>query len=173
LGTPREVDEPPRKRSRLNGHEGEDGEEEDHAEPKTSPRHGKKPGKTGGTGKMFTKPRTVVRGARGLVPMETEPDGSQHVGGHLPDSAMLGNEGEEDDDDDVPLAKQRPQLEEGERLRREMIKEKEKEREEDLLRRVAEEDVEGMENLEIWEGVELVSALTLYTFSPVSLMAPA
>jgi histone acetyltransferase len=167
-------EEPPRKRSRRNGTADEDGhghgnehDKEEHSGTRTSPRHGhghgKKPGK-GAPGKKGTKPRTVVRGARGLVPMETDPDGSQHVGGHLPDSAVQGENGaeeDEDEDEDVPLAQQRPQLEEGERLRREMIKEKEREREEEVMRRVAEEDGEGLskEDAEIWEGVELVRDL--------------
>lgn len=106
-----------------------------------SPQTGKRPGKTSGKERM---PRTVVRGARGLVAMETEPDGTQHPGGHLPDSV---NEG--DEDAEVPLA-QRPQLEEGERKRRELIKEKERKREEQLVRG---KDVD----VDVWEGVELVS----------------
>jgi histone acetyltransferase len=128
--------------------------------------HGKKPGgKTAGKG---TKPRTVVRGSRGLIPMEIDADGNQHVAGRLPDSAVEGEvEEEEDDEEDMPLA-QRPQLDEGERRRREVIKEKEREREDEVLRRLAkgtnaEDGAEGFGraepgvDVEVWEGVELVS----------------
>lgn len=117
--------------------------------------HGKKPtgGKTSGKDRM---PRTVVRGARGLVAMETEADGSQHPGGHLPDSAARANgeEGAEEEDEDVPLAAQRPQLDEGERKRREMIKEKEREREDQMLRNKEEGEQEG--EVDVWEGIKLV-----------------
>jgi histone acetyltransferase len=88
--------------------------------------------------------------------METEADGTQHPGGHLPDSAARaeGEAGAEDEDEDVPLAAQRPQLEEGERKRREMIKEKEREREEKLLRNKELGEEEG--EVDVWEGVKLV-----------------
>ena len=169
-------DERPRKRARKSGSleaNGEGGDEVDHeaeldaaTSPKQGKSHGKKPGgKTAGKG---TKPRTVVRGARGLIPMETDAEGNQHVAGRLPDSALTGNEEPEpeDDEEDVPLAK-RPQLDEGERRRREVIKEKEREREDEVLRRLAkgsnvDEGAEGLErpedglDVEIWEGVELV-----------------
>lgn len=65
-----------------------------------SPRHGKKPGgKTAGKG---TKPRTVVRGARGLIPMEIDAAGDQHIAGRLPDSAVAdeANDGDEEDEDE-------------------------------------------------------------------------
>ncbi|KAK8864466.1 hypothetical protein IAR55_001715 [Kwoniella newhampshirensis] len=167
--------EPPRKRRRSDHDDGdEDGDanaEEEGAED-DQPKHGKKkPGKTAGKG---TKPRTVVRGARGLVPMETDADGNQHVAGHLPVSA--GGEGkeagaddeeeeDEDEEEDVPLAR-RPELDESERKRRTEIKEKEREREEELVRRLTkgvnvEDGAEGIRqgaegiDLEIWEGVEL------------------
>ncbi|WWD17233.1 hypothetical protein CI109_101671 [Kwoniella shandongensis] len=184
--TPAEEDgsedgEPPRKRRRSehdndDGGEG-DGDNDEHAdgnaeaeEQDGEPKHGKKkPGKTAGKG---TKPRTVVRGARGLVPMETDADGNQHVAGHLPVSA--GGEGkeaggaddeEEEEEEDIPLAR-RPELDETERKRRTEIKEKEREREEELVRRLtkgtnvedgAEGHGRGQEgiDLEIWEGVEL------------------
>ena len=163
--------ERPRERSRTTA----DGDDKDEAEdPTVSPRQGKKPagGKTAGKG---TKPRTVVRGARGLVPMETDAAGDQHIAGRLPDNDMAGeDQGEaededEDEDEDIPLAK-RPQLEESERRRREVIKEKEKEREDEVVRRLAsgsnvEDGAEGLGRtqpgvaVEVWEGVELVSLL--------------
>lgn len=125
-----------------------------------SAKKGKKPsGKT--TGRKERMPRTVVRSARGLVPMETEADGTQHVGGNLPDTvlqdgqAVEGEVEEDEEEDEVPLAQQRPQLEEGERKRREIAKEKEKEREVEVLRNQRKEDVE------VWEGVELVSIFPL------------
>ena len=114
-GTPAESDEErPRKRTRKSGEEGgEDENDEDAAKsPGTAGR--KKSGKT--TAGKGTKPRTVVRGTRGLVPMETDADGNVHVGGNLPDSAM-GDEEAVDvpaDEEEVPLAK-RPELDEGER----------------------------------------------------------
>jgi len=165
-------EERPRKRSRHSGSEERDADADEGADGPSSPKqskHGKKPGgKIGGKG---TKPRTVVRGTRGLVPMETDAEGNQHVAGRLPDSAVNGNEEEEeedDDDTDVPLA-QRPQLDEGERRRREVIKEKERERENEVLTRLAkgsnvEDGAEGLGrqeadlDVEVWEGVELVRA---------------
>lgn len=129
-----------------------------------SPKHGKRPSKASGKG---TKPRTVVRGSRGLVPMETDADGNQHPAGHLPDSAQGNEEAipeEEDDEEDVPLA-QRPQLDENERRRREAAKEREKEREAEVVRRltkgvnVEEGELDGPTapgvDVEVWEGVEL------------------
>ena len=162
--TPAESDEErPRKRSRTttNGYD-----IEDEQDTTTSPRHGKKPGgKTAGKG---TKPRTVVRGARGLIPMEIDSAGDQHIAGRLPDSAVADEAEDEDEDEeeDIPLAK-RPQLEEGERRRREVIKVKEKEREDEVVRRLTKgvniEDgggvlgkVEPGAEVEVWEGVELV-----------------
>lgn len=156
-------EERPRKRSRKDG---SIGETEDHDDAiATSPRHGKKPaGKSAGKG---TKPRTVVRGTRGLIPMETEADGSQHPAGDLPESAKPGGQGdEEDEDDDVPLAR-RPELDERERKRRELAKEKAREKEDEVVRRLtkgvnvdegAEADMtEGPAvDVEVWEGVELV-----------------
>lgn len=165
-------DERPRKRRRsgTDGEEAheEDGDPEDTAgSPNKAKAHGKKPGgKTAGKG---TKPRTVVRGVRGLIPMETDAEGNQHVAGRLPDSAVDGaaEDEDEDDEEDVPLA-QRPQLDEGERRRREVIKEKEREREDEVLRRLAkgsnvEDGADGPVraqpgvDVEVWEGVELVS----------------
>jgi histone acetyltransferase len=168
----------PRKKSRRNGsmlandtrlEDGEEpGPEEEDDGIATSPRHGKKPGgKTAGKG---TKPRTVVRGARGLVPMEIEADGSQHPAGDLPESAKVDGgeqEGEDDEEDDVPLAK-RPELDEKERKRRELAKEKAREKEDEVVRRLTkgtnvdqdtdmvdgDEDAEGVE---VWHGVKLVS----------------
>ena len=153
-GTPVESDEErPRKRQRGSV-EGDTGAAR------------KKSGKT--TGGKGTKPRTVVRGTRGLIPMETDADGNVHVGGRLPDSAMADGDGAEDEESEeaVPLAK-RPELDEGERRRRELIKEKAKERENNVLRRLNQEvdggeeadttdskDVDG--DVELWEGVELV-----------------
>lgn len=92
--------------------------------------------------------------------METEADGSQHPGGHLPDSAAKakGDARGDEDDEEVPLAAQRPQLDEGERKRREMIKEKEREREDKLLRRDKEASVQEGE-VDIWEGIKLVRGL--------------
>jgi histone acetyltransferase len=129
-----------------------------------SAQKGKKPsGKT--TGRKARMPQTVVRSARGLVPMETEADGTQHVGGQLPETVLqdgqavaggIGEGGEDEDEEEVPLAQQRPQLEEGERKRREIAKEKEKEREVEVLRNQRKEDVE------VWEGVELVSYALFY-----------
>ena len=169
-GTPAESDEErPRKKSRVNRNEEKDGGDVDtNGDGPISPRkgHGKKPGgKTAGKG---TKPRTVVRGARGLIPMETDAKGNQHVAGRLPDSAV----GEDDDDEEeeeeeeVPLA-QRPQLDEGERRRREVIKERAREREDELLRQLTkgsnvEDGTEGHGrtgphvDMEVWEGVDLV-----------------
>lgn len=165
---PHSDEERPRKR-RRSGSDEEENADEDGATSTGSPKakqHGKKPGgKTAGKG---TKPRTVVRGARGLVPMETDAEGNQHVAGRLPDSALEnGAEEDEDEEEDVPLA-QRPQLDEGERRRREVIKEKEREREDEVLRRLAkgsnvEDGAEGLGraapgvDVEVWEGVELVS----------------
>jgi histone acetyltransferase len=164
-----EEDDHPRKRSKAN---------DDGVENQTDGdghRHGKKPGgKTAGKG---TKPRTVVRGVRGLVPMEIDADGGQHVAGRLPESAIAQDggevaieeaaEAEEEEEEDIPLA-QRPQLDEGERRRREVIKEKAREREEEVVRRLTNgvnaEDTgqglageEGTIGIDVWEGVELVS----------------
>ena len=101
--------------------------------------------------------------------METDADGNQHPAGHLPDSAQGNEEAipeEEDDEEDVPLA-QRPQLDENERRRREAAKEREKEREAEVVRRltkgvnVEEGELDGPAepgvDVEVWEGVELVS----------------
>jgi histone acetyltransferase len=151
-----------------------DAEEEDEPkddDPSTSPRHGKKPGgKSAGKG---TKPRTVVRGMRGLVPMEVEADGNQHPAGDLPESAKAepGEEGVGDDDDeeDVPLAK-RPELDEKERKRRELAKEKAREKEDEVVRRLTkgtnadqdtemEDGVDDAEDVEVWHGVKLVGVL--------------
>lgn len=158
-------DERPRKRSRKDGSADEvEDQDEDVA---TSPQQGKKPGgKQAGKG---TKPRTVVRGARGLIPMETEADGSQHPAGDIPESAKPGGGvgGEEDDEEDVPLAK-RPELDERERKRRELAKEKAREKEDEVVRRLTKGvnvdegaavdpgDGPAVE-VEVWEGVELVS----------------
>jgi len=170
VGTPIDSDEErPRKRSRHS--QSVDAEDRAEGDEPLSPRQGgksgKKPGgKTAGKG---TKPRTVVRGVRGLIPMETDAEGNQHVAGRLPDSAIdAAAEEDEDEEEDVPLA-QRPQLDEGERRRREVIKEKEREREDEVLRRLAkgsnvEDGAEGLGradpglDVEVWEGVELVSS---------------
>ena len=165
--TPADSDEErPSKRSRTatNGDEDGDGHDNEHRK-QSSPQHGKKPGgKTAGKG---TKPRTVVRGARGLIPMKIDSAGDQHVAGHLPVSAGGGTaEDEEEDEQEAPLA-ERPQLDEGERRRREVIKVKEKVREDEVVRRLTKgvnvEDIgDGMgrvqpdTEVEIWEGVELV-----------------
>lgn len=182
-------DERPRKR-RRNGTTGTDGagsqhdEEEEVAQDQdgaASPRQGKKPGgKTAGKGTM---PRTVVRGARGLVPMEMDAEGNQHVAGHLPDSAVTGNRekqvqdgvlAEDEEGDDIPLA-QRPQLDVKEKRRRELQKEKEREREAEVVRRlttgvnvedgvaVSGEPGEAVD-VEIWEGVELVCCPSIANF---------
>ncbi|WVQ80803.1 hypothetical protein IAT38_002909 [Cryptococcus sp. DSM 104549] len=159
--------ERPRKRRRREGSHGTDEEGGEGAEPgdggegaddgEKHAKHGKKkPGKAAMKG---TKPRTVVRGAAGFIPMATDADGNQHVAGHLPLSAGgQAGEGvdEEDEEEDVPLAK-RPELDEGERKRRTEIKEKEKEREEELVSRLAtgvNADEVG-QGVEIWEGAEL------------------
>ena len=168
-------DERPRKRSRKDGSNDEgdaDADADADAEAgdedvATSPRQGKKPGgKTAGKG---TKPRTVVRGVRGLVPMEIEPDGSQHPAGDLPESAKPPGQGaeEDEDEDDVPLAK-RPELDEKERKRRELAKEKAREKEDEVVRRLTkgtnvEEGADvamgdgPLVDVEVWQGVELVS----------------
>ncbi|WWC62045.1 uncharacterized protein I303_104633 [Kwoniella dejecticola CBS 10117] len=125
-------------------------------------KHGKKkPGKTAGKGR---EPRTVVRGTHGIVSMETDADGNQHVAG-VDQSKKAGDDDEEDDDEDVPLAK-RPELDEQERKRRTEIKEKEKEKEEELMRRLTkganvDSGLDGVSDgqagidIEVWEGVEL------------------
>ena len=174
-GTPVSDDERPRKRSRRSGTMDADGEEKENADV-TSPRkaHGKRPGKTSTKG---TKPRTVVRGSRGLVPMEIDAEGNQHVGGRLPDSAADGPEDqdgadEEEQEEEGPVAK-RPELDEAERKRREMIKEKAKERENEVLRRLNNEAVEGDKeggrqddlDVEVWNGVELVSSGTRLSYA--------
>lgn len=156
-------EERPRKRSRKDGSVDEVEDQDEGIA--TSPRQGKKPGgKSAGKG---TKPRTVVRGARGLVPMEIEADGSQHPAGDLPESAKPGGGEDEDEEEDVPLAK-RPELDERERKRRELAKEKAREKEDEVVRRLtkgvnvdegADADVgDGpVVDVEVWEGVELVS----------------
>jgi histone acetyltransferase len=168
-------DERPHKKSRRNGSTGsllandnrEDDEPKDD-DPSTSPRHGKKPGgKSAGKG---TKPRTVVRGMRGLVPMEVEADGNQHPAGDLPESAKVegaeGEEGDDDDDEDVPLAK-RPELDDKERKRRELAKEKAREKEDEVVRRLTKgtnvdqdtdmaDGEDDADDVEVWHGVKLV-----------------
>lgn len=95
--------------------------------------------------------------------MATDPDGNQHVEGHLPISAGGAGadedfEEEEEEEEELSTAK-RPELDETERKRRTEIKVKEKEREEELVSRLAAgvnpEDGEGA--VEIWEGIELVN----------------
>jgi len=169
-------EERPRKKSRRNGSALADGDQEDDEtkddDPATSPRHGKKPGgKSAGKG---TKPRTVVRGMRGLVPMEVEADGNQHPAGDLPESAKAedGGEGLDDDEeeDDVPLAK-RPELDEKERKRRELAKEKAREKEDEVVRRTTKgtnvdqdtdmaDGEDEAEDVEVWHGVKLVRSST-------------
>jgi len=113
--------------------------------------------------------------------MEVEPDGNQHPAGELPDSAKAGEGGEEggeedDEDDDVPLAK-RPELDDKERKRRELAKEKAREKEDEVVRRLAKgtnvdqdsammDNEEEAEGVEVWEGVKLVSP-RLKNLSPV------
>ncbi|WRT66439.1 uncharacterized protein IL334_003396 [Kwoniella shivajii] len=163
--------EPPRKRRRsgsLSGsrsiHTDEDVEVDNIDELAKPHKHGKKkPGKAPSKGR---EPRTVVRGAHGIVSMETDADGNQHVAGK-PDVSKSNEEQEndEEDEEDVPLAK-RPELDESERKRRTEIKEKEKEKEEELMRRLTkganvDDDAEHLGarsegiDVEIWEGVEL------------------
>ena len=153
--TPMSVDEDDRPAKRPKAAEDAEEQEGEHGKG-----HGKKPA---GKGTKGTKPRTVVRGARGLVPMETDAEGNLHVAGKLPDSATV-EEGEEEEED-IPLA-QRPQLDEGERRRREVIKEKARERDDEVLRGLAqganvEDGAEGTRerppnvDMEVWEGVEL------------------
>ena len=137
-------------------------------------------GKTRGgkTAAKGTKPRTVVRGQRGLVPMETDHEGNQHVAGNLPDQVLEqdGTEGTEDEEDEVPLAK-RPELDEGERRRREVIKEKAKAKEEEVVSRLTRganvEDTEALRTdgmagteVEVWHGIELVSDRPTSTADP-------
>ena len=177
--TPADSDEErPRKRSRTATNEDMDQGEGDIS---SSPRQGKKPGgKTAGKG---TKPRTVVRGARGLIPMEIDAAGDQHIAGRLPDSAVRDEKVDEDEEeeDDVPLAK-RPQLDEGERRRREVIKVKEKEREDEVVLRLAKgvnvEDTgqilgkaEPDAEVEMWEGVELVGPLAFQLSQPLMIVS--
>jgi histone acetyltransferase len=108
--------------------------------------------------------------------MVIDADGNQHVGGRLPESAIAEDGGEtavmdaqggEDEGEGIPLA-QRPQLEEGERRRREVIKEKAREREEEVVRRLTtganvEDTGQGLAgqeravDIDVWQGVELVS----------------
>ncbi|OCF40322.1 histone acetyltransferase [Kwoniella heveanensis CBS 569] len=154
--------EPPRKRRRSGTAHSEHRDAEDGDKPH---KHGKKkPGKTAGKGR---EPRTVVRGAHGLIPMETDADGNQHVAGNLPDSALPdgGQGGAEGGEEDVQQVK-RPELDENERKRRTEIKEKEREREAELVSRLTKgANVEGEEDglgerqkgidVEVWEGVEL------------------
>jgi histone acetyltransferase len=103
--------------------------------------------------------------------MEVEPDGSQHPAGDLPESAKEGPEDEgagddDEEDDDVPLAK-RPELDEKERKRRELAKEKAREKEDEVVRRLtkganADQDTDmddaddNAEGVEVWHGVKLV-----------------
>ena len=169
-GTPADSDEErPPKRSRRSDHDDVEGESEGDAAKSPGTAGRKKSGKT--TAGKGTKPRTVVRGTRGLVPMETDADGNLHVGGNLPDSAIANGEAVEvaADEEEVPLAK-RPELDEGERRRREIIKEKAKERENKVLRRLnkeadggeesaVDEDVQEKVDVEVWEGVEIVSVI--------------
>ncbi|WVQ99466.1 hypothetical protein IAU59_006601 [Kwoniella sp. CBS 9459] len=167
--------EPPRKRRRSgsahsedeagDGNEATEGHDEQVEGDEEKPhKHGKKkPGKTAGKGR---EPRTVVRGAHGLIPMETDADGNQHVAGNLPDSALPeGEKGGAEAGEDVQLAK-RPELDENERKRRTEIKEKEREREAELVSRLTKgANVEGEADglgqgqkgidVEVWEGVEL------------------
>ncbi|WVO16140.1 hypothetical protein L204_103809 [Cryptococcus depauperatus] len=153
---------PPRKRRRQKSYS-DSAEEEDDSHRKSDsaqpPKLGKKQPSKGAT--KGTKPRTVVRGANGFIPMETDPDGNQHVSGHLPLSAGVGTgeDGEEEDEgEDLKSAvAKRPELDENERKRRTEIKVKEKEREQELVSRLATgmngENAE--EAVEIWEGIEL------------------
>ncbi|OXG24839.1 histone acetyltransferase [Cryptococcus neoformans Tu401-1] len=149
-------DERPRKRRRRASESTHsDIEEEQHRG------HGKKkPGKGPVKGAKPRVPRTVVRGAHGFIPMATDPDGNQHVEGHLPISA--GGTGadetfEEEEGEEDRLTAKRPELDETERKRRTEIKVKEKEREEELVSRLAAGvNPEGGEGaVEIWEGIEL------------------
>lgn len=180
-GTPGEWDdERPRKRSRTNGTADPDegangsGPGQGDALETGGAGQGKKPGgskkaQKGQKGVQDRKPRTVVRVAGGIVPMEIDADGNQHRAGRLPDSAVGGETAENDEEaeeEDIPLAK-RPELDDAERRRREVIKEKEREKENELLRGTnVEEGAEGDRravpaDVDIWEGVELVSLAKL------------
>ncbi|ODN94203.1 histone acetyltransferase [Cryptococcus wingfieldii CBS 7118] len=160
--TPNEVtdDEPPRKRRRQESGSDAPSDEDNESPVKDDhPKHGKK--KSGKSAVKGTKPRTVVRGAQGYIPMATDPDGNQHVAGHLPISAggqdqeMEDEEEEDEEEEDIPLAR-RPELDESERKRRTEIKVKEKEREEELVSRLATGKADNAEEaVEIWEGIEL------------------
>lgn len=114
-------------------------------------------GKTTGKG---TKPRTMVRGVRGVVEMEVDDDGNERP--------VVPADGEIED-----VAK-RPELGEEERRRRTEKKEREKQREEEVVRRLtqganvdadvgeAESGLSGQKavtgEVEVWEGLEFVSA---------------
>ena len=114
-------------------------------------------GKTTGKG---TKPRTMVRGVRGVVEMEVDDDGNERP------VVPVDAEGAED------VAK-RPELGEEERRRRTEKKEREKQREEEVVRRLtqganvdadvgeAESGLTGQSavtgEVEVWEGLEFVS----------------
>ncbi|WWC94259.1 hypothetical protein V866_001099 [Kwoniella sp. B9012] len=150
----------PRKRRRSGSAQSQDEIDIDDEANKPHKHGKKKPGKTAGKGR---EPRTVVRGTHGIVSMETDADGNQHVAGK-PDQEKNEEGEEEDDEEDVPLAK-RPELDEQERKRRTEIKEKEKEKEEELMRRLTKGanvddgrdgigEAQGID-VEIWEGVEL------------------
>ncbi|WWC89250.1 uncharacterized protein L201_004170 [Kwoniella dendrophila CBS 6074] len=164
--------EPPRKRhksgSAVQSGDEEDKDNDDNDEEADSSKkphkHGKKkPGKVPGKGR---EPRTVVRGQHGIVSMETDADGNQHLAGQ-PDE-LKPSEEDDGEEEEVPLSKRPAGLDEQERKRRTEIKEKEKEKEEELMRRMAKGTVTNIENgnkgissnqegidVEIWEGVEL------------------
>ncbi|WVW84008.1 hypothetical protein I302_106034 [Kwoniella bestiolae CBS 10118] len=151
--------ERPRKRRKSGSTQSQDEIDIDDEANKPHKHGKKKPGKTGGKGR---EPRTVVRGTHGIVSMETDADGNQHVAGV--DEKKDEDDEDEDDEEDVPLAK-RPELDEQERKRRTEIKEKEKEKEEELMRRLTkganvDDGRDGIGegqgiDVEIWEGVEL------------------
>jgi len=129
---------------------------------------GKTSGKAskGGGGRA---PRQVVPGPRGLVAVEMDKEGNTHPLGEHEDGLAHSDEGEEaEDQPEKPVAK-RPELDDAERKRRTEIKEKEREREEEVVRRLTKEEGGGgagddrQKDVEIWEGVELVSAASTWS----------
>ncbi|KAL7421595.1 histone acetyltransferase [Cryptotrichosporon argae] len=160
---------------KVNGADDNDAEHEHQHEQGHGQGAGKRPpgagaGKTAG---KTTKPRTLVRGARGVVGVELDAQGGVHELGPVDadEGASEGRVAAGADDDDnetqpqTPRAarRARPELDDRERKRREGIKEKEKEREEEMVRRLAQgvavedgegEDTKGVE-VEVWHGVEL------------------
>lgn len=166
----------------LTGEDGdapEDDGEVDLERPAKRPRtdeNGAGAGKTTGKRK---KPRTVVRGVRGVVDMEVDEDGNEH-----PVQPGEGHAAE-----DVAT---RPELGEDERRRRTEKKEREKKREEEVVRRLTkgvnvdadvDEATSGLHGeapvageVEVWEGLEFVSGtryMHLLTSQPILPKRPA